>query len=174
MTNQTERLKKLDDHKLIDVVKNYRQYGYDEVLQLEAIAILKERGISKEELRITGNLENRTYTAAEELYKSFRNNSKITFILYGIILLSSLGGPFLLKQGDAMYLLNLGISWTAFIAYFIFLIRAFLNQNRFYKVINQDYGAEGLIVYVLLGMPFYLIMYFYFGNQMKDKMQEIR
>lgn len=38
MTDKIERLKKLDTDKLIDVVKNYRQYGYDENLRNSAIS----------------------------------------------------------------------------------------------------------------------------------------
>jgi hypothetical protein len=49
-----------------------------------------------------------------------------------------------------------------------------MNQNQFYKAINKDYGTEGALLYLFLGMPFYIFMYFYFRNQMKEKMKEIK
>lgn len=49
-----------------------------------------------------------------------------------------------------------------------------MNQNQFYKTIGQDYGTEGVMLYLLFGMPFYMFMFFYFRNQMKDKMKEIK
>jgi hypothetical protein len=80
MTEKEERLKKLDTDKLMDVVKNYRQYGYDEGFRNSAISILADRGISQEQLELTGNFVNRNYDFANEIYKSFSKNSKIAFI----------------------------------------------------------------------------------------------
>jgi hypothetical protein len=37
MNEKEERLKNLDTEKLMDVVKNYRQYGYDEKLRMLAV-----------------------------------------------------------------------------------------------------------------------------------------
>ena len=51
MTDKIERLKKLDTDKLIDVVKNYRQYGYEENLRNSAISLLEERGITTVDTR---------------------------------------------------------------------------------------------------------------------------
>ncbi|MCF8297197.1 MAG: hypothetical protein K9J13_06600 [Saprospiraceae bacterium] len=79
MSNKSERLKNLNDSKLIDVVKNYRQYGYDESLRNEAISILEARGIDKEFLQMTHNYKNRTYDLANDCYLSYCRNSKIAF-----------------------------------------------------------------------------------------------
>ena len=61
MKEYRRKLLNLNDKKLIDVVKNYRQYGYDEELRNTAIELLKERGITKKQLEFTGDFENRTY-----------------------------------------------------------------------------------------------------------------
>ena len=90
MTDKEERLKKLDTDKLVDVVKNYRQYGYDENLRILAISILQERGITKEQLELTGNFKNASYDFADDLYKSFRKNSMIAFVLYGVEILTTI------------------------------------------------------------------------------------
>ena len=174
MTNKHERLLKLDNDKLIDVVKNYRQYGYDDQLRETAISILADRGISKEQLQITGSFENKTYDYANDLFASFLKNSKIAFVMY-LILFSSRIIIQLIPDN------SVGLAWTllivtilSFILYFVFLIISFMNQNQFYKAIGKDYGTEGALLYLVLGMPFYMFMYFYFKNQMKDKMKEIK
>ena len=174
MMDKIEKLKKLDTNKLIDVVKNYRQYGYDENLRASAFSILEDRGITKEDLQLTGNLENRTYDLADDLYKSFSQNSKIAFILYGILLLTNILIPILSRDSDTLGLITLIINIGSLIFYFIFLIKSFLNQNQFYKAIGKDYGTEGVLLYLFIGMPFYIIMYFYFRNQMKEKMKEVK
>ncbi len=168
MTEYTERLNKLDDNKLIDVVKNYRQYGYDEDLRNTAISILNKRGITKEQLQLFGDFENKTYDYALELYHSFNKSSKIAFILYGVLLLTNILVPIIAVSSESFGSLISVINWISFISYFIFLIKSFINQNQFYKTINQDYGLEGLFIYFFLGMPFYIIMFFYFRNQMNE------
>ena len=37
-------LKRFDNDKLIDVVKNYKRYGYDDEIRDYAIRLLEERG----------------------------------------------------------------------------------------------------------------------------------
>ena len=49
MMDQLERIKTLSNDKLIDVVKNYRQYGYSDELRNVALEELQERGIDREE-----------------------------------------------------------------------------------------------------------------------------
>jgi hypothetical protein len=174
MVDNTERLNKLDDSKLIDVVKNYRQYGYDDELRATAISILDGRGITKEHLQLTGDFENKTYDYAQELFESFSRNSKIALILYGILLLTNILVPIIASNSATLGLLALILNWSSLIGYFIFLIKSFMNQNQFYKTINKVYGTEGALLYLFLGMPFYIFMYFFFRNQMKEKMNEIK
>lgn len=47
-------LKRFDNDKLIDVVKNYKRYGYDDEIRDYAINLLKERGWSIEDLKTFG------------------------------------------------------------------------------------------------------------------------
>lgn len=174
MTDTHERLLKLDNQKLMDVVKNYRQYGYDEQLRESAILILADRGISKEQLQITGSFENKTYDYAESLFATFRNHSKLAFAMYSILLISRIAIRMVPDHSAGLLTALLLSSVISFVLYFVFFILSFLHQNRFYRAIGQDYGAEGALLYLFLGMPFYMFMYFYFRNQMKEKMKEIR
>jgi len=174
MTDKHQRLLKLDNDKLIDVVKNYRQYGFDDQVRETAINILSDRGITKEQLQITGSFENKTYDYANDIFASFLMNSKIAFVMYLLLFFSRLLIPLLSDD-------SVGLAWTLLIStilslilYFVFLTMSFMNQNQFYKAIGQDYGTEGALLYLFLGMPFYMFMYFYFRNQMKDKMKEVR
>ena len=172
--NTNDRLKNLDSDKLIDVVKNYRQYGYEEDLRTEAVIILAERGISKEQLQLTGNFQNKKYDKAEELYNSFTKNSKITLVLYGIMLLTNILSSMILSVNESIGFLILILGIGSLIFFLVFVIRSFINQSQFYKTIGEEYGTEGALLYLFLGMPLYIFMYFYFLNQMKQKMKEIR
>ncbi|MFY0603793.1 MAG: hypothetical protein JXQ93_07565 [Flavobacteriaceae bacterium] len=174
MVNQFERLKNLENNKLIDVVKNYRQYGYTEELRLAALKLLHQRGITKEELEYRGQFENKTYSKAKKLYDLFSRNSKIAFVFYGALLLFAIFDPFFKSNSGTITILYLITNILVFVFYTTFLILSFVNQHKFYKMINLDNIFEGVVVYLFLGAPFYIFMYFYFRNQMGEKMNEIK
>src|SRR6476661_4403749 len=81
-----DRIMKLDNGKLVDLVKNYRQYGYQEEIRDFALAVLKRRGISKDDLQFTGNLENKSYNYAHDVFASFKRNTVVAFITYLLVL----------------------------------------------------------------------------------------
>lgn len=174
MTNTKDQLKKLDDNKLIDVVKNYRQYGYDDELRELAISILNQRGISRQELELMGSFENKSYAQAQELFSAFKRHSKIAFAFYILVFLMNVLLPMMRSNTETLNLILLLINYGALIGYLIFLFKSFTNQNQFYRVSGEGYGTQGVLMYLLLGMPFYIFMYFYFRDQMKEKMQHIR
>ena len=172
MTETNEKLQRFSNDKLADIVRNYRQYGYDEALRESAINILGERGVSREELQLSGNYENRSYDRAREIFIAFNRKSTLAFCLYFVFFFGRVVAPFV--QDETVFDLIRLIGHAAGIVYLLFLISSFLSQNKFYESIGLDYGIDGALMYLLLGMPLYFIMYFYFKRQMKAKMNEIR
>lgn len=68
-------LNKFDNDKLIDIVKNYKRYGYNDALRNYVINLLGERGWSREDLQQFGYLTNNNYDEAEKQYKAYKRNS---------------------------------------------------------------------------------------------------
>ena len=174
MTDKIERLKLLDSEKLIDVVKNYRQYGYDEKLRNSVVEILENRGIDKEQLKLTGNFENRTYDLAQDIYAAFGRNSKIALIFYGILLITNILWQIAMRNSEVLGMMTLITFFGSLVLYFVFLVKSFMDQYQFYKAIGKEYGSEGALLYLFLGIPFYIFSYFYFRNQMNEQMKMIK
>ena len=86
MDERIEKLKNMQTGLLIDVVKNHKKL-MDIPLELREAAIetLKDRGITSEELELSGNLYNLQYEEAMTEYRKFNINS--TLILFYIYLL---------------------------------------------------------------------------------------
>lgn len=173
MPDTLKRLENLDTDKLIDVVKNYRQYGYDNTIREAALSILSERGINQEHLELSGNLNNVTYDEAHHVFDTFNRNSKRAFLLFIISLLTLILTPILSVYNETLTLISFRLNWIVLLSYFIFLIRSFMNQQQFYRLIGKSYGTDNALIYLLVGMPFYLFMFFYFRNQMKEEMKGI-
>jgi hypothetical protein len=168
-----EKLQSFDTSKLIDIVKNYRQYKYDESIRNTAIGILESRGIDLEVLKLRGDFINQSYDDANRELKSFENASKLAFLLYGFIIISRFAISF---TGDNEVL---SITFTilfgmAIIGYFIFLIRSFVNQSNYYNMLGKKDSQLNPGLYFTVGLIIYAVMYFVFRKQMRDEMNEIR
>ena len=61
MDERINRLKDLDDYKLLDVIKNYKRYNYPESFKEEALKILEERGFGDEAIKLSGGYSNNMY-----------------------------------------------------------------------------------------------------------------
>lgn len=139
----TEALRRMDNDKLLDVVKNYRQYGYNEELRNEAITLLHERGWSEEELKMFGHLDNFDYDTALESYNAFRRNVKLAY---------------------AIVLVSLGTLSPISIVFFYL---AYRNQTEFYRALGKE--DESFLFTDAVGVLFY----FHKRNRMREQLQGI-
>jgi len=172
MSDIKAKLNSLDNKQLIDVVKNFKQYGYDERTRHTAINLLEERGLSVDDLRMTGNFENKRFDDAEACYKSFFKNSKIALLFYCLIfILNMVPIPFEPSIGQSLILIT---TLLTLVLYFVFLIKSFTEHNRLYKLIGNGYKTSSTTMYYLLGAPVYFIVYFIFKKQIYNEMNTIR
>ena len=170
-----ERLKTLDEKQLIDIVKNYRQYGYDEKFRESAVLLLEERGITKKQLEISGNLENKTFDNAYSLYNTYNKNAKKAFIYFIITLVTALISSFF--SANANYVIGLIFLITKIlfvILYFISVIKSDINRYHFFKEIKEERNSYDILLFYCIGIEFYILMYFYLRNEMKEKMKNIK
>lgn len=110
-------LKRFDNDKLIDVVKNYKRYGYDDEIRDYAINLLKERGWSVEDLKTFGYWENSDYEEALIQYKVYCRNSLI-----------------------AVCVLVLSLCMLVPI-YLVFVFMAYRNVCKFYQALGRKEEA---------------------------------
>ena len=171
MGNRSELLQKLDNSKLIDAVKNYRQYGYDDALRNEAIRILESRGISVEDLKKTGNFTSQDYESAEGYYMAYQRYSTWAIACFALFIASIAlcsgtreGGMFTVA---VIAKLITGIAFPAFI------IIAAVNQKNFYKVLGKDFETSIALFYTIF-FPFYFLLFLFYRSQMKEEMRMIK
>lgn len=174
MTDYTSRLQAYQSEKLIDIVKNYRQYGYEEDIRNAALKILESRGVSLEDLELRGDLNNKTYDEAKSYYDQFEMFSKKAFLLYGISLLVWIAMPVVARL-DEMAEIFFMIGLLGLIGgYLLLLIKSFISQFKYYKVIGKAESQLNAGLYFTVGMVFYIVMFFIFRKQMKDDINLIR
>ncbi len=167
-------LQSYSDDKLIDIVKNYRQYDIDESFRNTALQFLNDRGITEEELRFGGNLNNENYENGIRFKTAYDENSKMALVLYFIYVILGIGGAIINNNGFP----NLGptlmvLGGIALLLFLIALVKAHINQSKFNKLLGQN-KQSNIILLVLLGIPLYFLYRLLFDKKMKEDLKQIR
>ena len=168
------KLNDYSDQKLIDLLKNYRQYDLDRSYKNTALKILNGRGVTEQELRFAGNLVNETFESALRYKNNYRENSRMGLFLYIIALVFDLSGAILNNNGFPVLGKTLiGIGVLATVLFLISFAKTLSNQTNFYKVLGHKIMSNS-IVFIILGIPLYFLYYLYFNRKMKEDLKQIR
>jgi len=170
MEDKTKNFETFSDSRLIEIVKNAKQFGYDEHTRNAALQVLKGRGITEEDLQLTGNLNNYKYDYTRKLFNSYISNSRIAFISYTVLLIYKGVSIFHIVDVDQSGVFHLLFELGLFLLFLLFLTMSFVDHMNFYRSIDKQLGTGDQIIYFIIGMPFYVFMYFFYKSQMKEEM----
>ncbi|MFK7747212.1 MAG: LptF/LptG family permease [Kordia sp.] len=173
----TEKFSALNDAKLMNVVKNYRQYNYTEGERSLAISILADRGISERRLKVLGFFENKTYQKATDSHEKFLKTSKRTFLFYVPFAILSSAIPVLLNNvvmEDWLLIILFTISIITGILYLYNFIKSFFHLYDLSKALGDEGGINNTVqIIYFIGIPIYFIMYFFIKNRIKQALESI-
>lgn len=169
-----QHLSGYSDQKLIDLIQNYRQYEQDISYRNSALHILESREISREQLRLSGNLVNENYENALRYKNNFNDYSRMAFVLYVFALIGSVGGAVLRNNGfpslgESLFIFGMIIT----VLYLITYIKTVINQSKFYKILGKNTLAN-FAVLIIIGFPLYFIYSVFFTKKMRLAIKEIR
>ena len=168
------RLDNLSTEKLVDITKNYKQYGYNNEILDYVLFALETRGFNKLDLRLTGNLGNSNYEHAKQVFLLYKGNSNKALIFYLVSVITKFLPRFITGFSEISANIFFISSIVFGLLFLYFLLKSFFNQSELYKLTGENFGLNGALLYVLGGISFYFILYFHFLNQMKSKINEIR
>ena len=173
-SNEYGNLNSYSDKKLIDIVKNYRQYDMDESYRNTALKLLDSRGITEEELRFGGNLRNENYENALRYRASYIENSNMSFKLYFTYVIPLIAGLILNNNGfPTLGKILIGLGIFVAILFLITLFKSFLSQQNFYKLLGKNISSNMLVV-IVLGIPLYFFYYYFYKKKMQEDIKQIR
>ena len=162
-----------DNDKLIDIIKNYHQYDYTESYKNSSIKILNSRGITEEELRLSGNLLNQSYEDANREMESYNENSKITFAAYiSYLVFTVLGLVFNNNKLPTLAIIVAILGVITIIGFLVYLIKSYTNLSNFYNLLNKK-NAVSSIGLAIIGIPLYFLIYFYYKKKLKEDIKQI-
>ncbi|MCH7525234.1 MAG: LptF/LptG family permease [Bacteroidetes bacterium] len=160
--------------KLIDILKNYRQYELHISYYNTALQLLDSRGLSKQNLKFGGNLINENYENALRYKSAYDDYSRIASVLYITYVVFGVGGLVLNNNGfPTLGPIFIIIGVLSFIIFIIALINAYINQTNFYKLLENN-KASNIIALILLGIPLNFIYKGIFSKKLEDDLKQIR
>lgn len=173
-SEEYQHLSGYSDQKLIDLIQNYRQYEQDISYRNSALRILESRDISREQLRLSGNLVNENYENALRYKNNFNDYSRMAFVLYVFALIGGVGGAVLRNNGfpslgESLFIFGMIIT----VLYLITYIKTVINQSKFYKILGKNTLAN-FAVLIIIGFPLYFIYSVFFTKKMRLAIKEIR
>ncbi|MEJ6792949.1 MAG: LptF/LptG family permease [Lacinutrix sp.] len=166
-------LKKLEDNKLIAIVKNYRNFDYTVEHKNTAISLLTYRGITRQELKMAGHLDKDFLEEASTLKNDYFEDSKLAFVLYCIGMLFILGGRVLINNklsgiGNIVFIIGIII----FLTFIFALAKSFSKHTNLYKHLGKTNSING-ILFSALGLPLYFVFYFIQKKQIKKDLEVV-
>ncbi len=170
-SKEYKALEKYDNDKLIKIIKDYTAFDYTLQHKNTAISILTSRGITKQELKMAGHLNNDFIEEANNLKNHYSEDSKLAFILYSIGAILILGGRILINNKFSSYgniLFIIGI--IIFLIFIIALAKSFSKHSTLYKHLGKNNSING-ILFSVIGLPLYFIFYFIQKKQIKKDLK---
>jgi hypothetical protein len=159
-----EKFATYSEDKLIEIVRNYKVYGYSEQIRSMALEELKSRGIDEEVLRLQGKINNQQYDNAEHFLARYGQYSKIALVAY-LITLSLMA--FTVYAGSVLGLFLFPVAWLVYVGC---LFASFNAQSKFYRAVKKERKTTDFYLFFFLGMPLYVFVYLHFREKMKEDM----
>jgi len=173
-SKEYKNLNVLDNTKLIEELKNYRDYGYSIQHRNVAIYILRQRGYTLQQLIIKGNLKKDDYDKAFDIYEDFKDYSKLTLYLYILQFGFQLSGLFFEELlGQIVSYTLIGMSYLIFALFILVYVKVFSLMTSLSKALNRE-NITNTILILLAGFPFYIIFYFFEHKKIKEELAQLK
>jgi len=164
-----------DDQKLIDIAKNYRQYDYDEEYKFTALKIITERGTSIETLNARGEINNVNFDDAKKYHKAFNKYSIITILMALLVISNNIIIKVIFKDSSLPIfdIIQPVINIVCTLVYIVMFLISMNYFNKFYNTLGDKVNKQSTAFFAL-GIPFYVVSYFYYRKLMKEHSKLIR
>lgn len=169
----TNDLEHFENNKLIDLIKNYRQYGLGLKQKQQALEILEKRGITEMHLKMSGNLTNESYDNAIRHLNDYHENATLGVLSHTIFLIFGIAGLIVNNNGGPIIGKILII--TAILAFMLFLIvypKVLKYQSEFYNILKKRFMTNN-VIFVILAFPLFFLYRLYFNRKMKEDLSKI-
>jgi lipopolysaccharide export system permease protein len=157
---------------LMDVINNYETLGHLEDSRYEALKILNERGLTKNQLRDEGLEINTIYDDSERIAKDYKDHAKLAMVLYSIgVVLLILHFVFKNNKMPSLASASIQLSMTSLLLYLVYYVKSLINTSKFYNHVNKKEKKPNPIL-IIIGIPLYFIAYLFLDDKVKEDLKQ--
>ncbi len=168
-SKEYKTLEHYSDQKLVDIIQNHEQHGFQKSYRLTAINIIGERGTSLKQLQLSGRLINSKFERAKDVYKYYKHRTDIALIAY---LYLALVWPFtgLIPLPQVAMSIAYGI---ILLVYLFFVFKSASAYSEFYKILDKKEKFSPALAF-FFGSIVFFITYFYIKKELSDELKQIK
>ncbi len=165
-----DKLTQMSNEKLVDVVKNFQRYGYDESVKKEALELLSSRGFNIDDLNLMGQEKTANFEAAKINLRQFNRFSWLAFIFYFLSVSVSIWFV-AIKHYDPVA--ETVAKLCLYAVYITFMALSIVRLKNYYELSKVDDFSTDILIYVVVGMPLYIFAFFYIRSKLKEGLDRI-
>ncbi|MDG1056455.1 MAG: hypothetical protein P8O83_01915, partial [Flavobacteriaceae bacterium] len=170
---ETNEIDRFENEKLIDLIKNFRHYGLKLADKNNALMILRDRGITELELKLSGNLSNESYEAGIRHLEDYHENATLASYSHLSLLIFGMSGLILRNNGiQILGGILISLALIALIFFLVLLPKVLKNQSEFYKLLKKKFMTHN-VVFIILALPLFFLYRLYFNRKMNEDLTKI-
>jgi lipopolysaccharide export system permease protein len=162
-----DKMGRLSNNKLIDIVKNYKRYNYDEEVKEGALQLLSDRGIQVDDLKLVNSDRDYEVSELEDIRKNYKNNALITIIVYFVTVFLNL----VFFETENTFFIILPFILT--LVYLVVYVKTYIYYHDFFKKTDGEaFGWIQQLSFFLIGIPLCFATFTFSLRVMRERIKE--
>ncbi|WP_091403999.1 LptF/LptG family permease [Aquimarina amphilecti] len=115
-----------------------------------------------------------TLVEVEKDRTNFKENSSLVFTLFLLLLIVNIVITLISKDAGGNKTMLLVFNGLGGVSYLTFFIKSYFNLKNFYTKLKGLINEPSLILFLILGIPLFPIVYFFYNNRVNKDLKKIR
>ncbi len=150
---------------LVQPIRDFFEKRSDKKNQINSSSIDEEIDIE---------IDENTLVEAEKNKTSFQENSSLVFALFLLLLIVNIVITLISKDAGGNKTMLLIFNGLGVIAYLVFFTKSYVNLKSFYTKSEGLIKKPTLIIFLIIGIPLFPILYFFYNKRLNKDLKKIR
>ncbi|WP_027392857.1 LptF/LptG family permease [Aquimarina latercula] len=119
-------------------------------------------------------IDQNTLIEVEKNKINFQENSSLVFALFLLLLIVNIVIMLISKDAGGNKTMLLIFNGLGVISYIVFLVKSYVNLKSFYTKLEGLIEKPSLIIFLIIGIPLFPILYFFYNKRLNKDLKKIR
>ncbi|WP_369899401.1 LptF/LptG family permease [Aquimarina sp. AD1] len=119
-------------------------------------------------------IDQNTLIEVEKNKINFQENSSLVFALFLLLLIVNIVIMLISKDAGGNKTMLLIFNGLGVISYIVFLVKSYVNLKSFYTKLEGLIEKPSLIIFLIIGIPLFPVLYFFYNKRLNKDLKKIR